>query len=221
MPVLLTSDSAQRWNPWSAMWAPLLGPNESEPTSAMLSADPGLALWVAGDSLVHALRFDTRNAYSTDTANQSALLTSDRSTDEFAPDRLGTDGDVSFGFAGLELRNGASAFLTDATFADVSVDFTGTGSGLQFVLRDNVTGAVFPILQGTCLPLLGEKPTAVQVVRQGGALSAGPIGGPLAQCNTAPPTASERLAIGFQGPGPGEGTATVSSVTVRRLGSAD
>jgi hypothetical protein len=220
-PVLLTSEGAEQWGPWRGGFTPLLGigTSSSLPTLAMLSADPGLALWVEEDSFVHALRFSARNVYSTDTAGQPALLGDDvNDPNEFAPDRL-VGADVSSEGPGVALQNSASVFLTDATFADVSIEFSASGP-LELVLRDNVLGTPFYFFQGTCLPPLGSLPTSLQVVRTGSTVKAGVTGQSVADCMTGL-MANERVAIGFQGPGPGEGTATVSSVTVRRLGSAD
>ena len=215
-PVLITGGTVRQRDPWTGEWSALpgVGALSSLPTTAMLSADPGLALWVAQSSFVNALRFATRNTYSTDTAQDAPLLVDDAG--EFAPDRLaGTDA-TFVAKKGVELRNGASAFLTDATFADFSIDFAATGV-VQVVLRDNDTGVLLPFVEGTCLPLPGKGPTSMKLVRKGATVSAG-TNGQLTPCMTSL-LASERVAVGFQGTGPD--AATVTSVVVQRLGPTD
>ncbi len=212
-PLLVAGGTARLYNPWAGVFFPPLvgGPGTSTPTSVALGADPGLALWIGEDALVHGLRFATRNAYSTDT---ETLLTSGTGTAEFAPDHLGSDGDAQFDGA-LELRNGASAFLTDATFADFSLSFTATGS-LSLVLRDDATGRPPPIPpDGACLFIHG--PTHVEVERRGSVVSIGTTGQTPRPCMV-DLTATERVSIGFQGPE--MGTASVASVTVRREGGS-
>jgi hypothetical protein len=179
------------------------------PTSTSLAADPGLALWLGSDSSIYALRSSTRNAYSTDTAGET-LLVSDAT--QFAPDRLVTASAFSFGSSGLTLTDGASAFLTDETFLDVSVSFVATGDP-SLVLRDSASGAEFAFDEESgCLPLIGQA-TKVTLTVSSGLVSAG-SGGSLSPCMS-PFSASERLSVGFRGPP--SGSATVTSVTVDRL----
>jgi hypothetical protein len=212
-PVLVAGGTVRQWDPWKGDFSPPLnvGLMLSKPR-VMLAADPGLALWVADDSFVHALRFATRNAYSTD----GELLSTDPS--DFAPDRL-VGKNVSFANRKLELGSGASAFLTDATFADFSIDFTATGP-VQLLLRDNDTGQVFYFgAAGTCFPLLSKsKPANLRVERKGATVSL-VSNGRTTPCNGGNLGATERVAIGFLGPE--AGSAFVDSVTVDRLAPAD
>ena len=65
------------------------------PLPAVIAAAPGLALWLAEDSFLQVLRFDTRGPFATDFEPPSYLDTDDRYT---SPDRLpGTDVNFSVG----------------------------------------------------------------------------------------------------------------------------
>jgi hypothetical protein len=223
-PLLVTVDGVTRWQPWFDSFETPSGPIAlplSLPSLTYLSADPGLALWLAGDSQIHALRFDTRNAYSTDLPNQAPLLTDD--TNEFAPDRLAGGPDVVFEEGnGLTLMNGASVFYTDATFADVFVTFTASSSQLTPVFRDNDTGVMFPVPLATCIGSSFALSQPVQVQRSGASISAGfvTVQGLAPQpCPGHAPVLGERVAIGFMAPA--MGAVTLSGVTVTRLGSAN
>jgi hypothetical protein len=220
-PVYFSDSGAVRWDPWNSVFDIPLG-NAAEGSSspvASLSADPGLALWLGGDSHVWGLRFDTRNAYSTD---MTTLLS--ETSAEFAPDRLVKVPDP-MGIidispfesgVGVTLRNGGSVYLTDATFADFTVQFTPTGS-LTLILLDETTGTALTFDQSSCLPVVLEGP--LLVTRSGGSLSAA-IVAPGAPATPTPcagaPAAGDRVALGFQAPS-GQ-TASVSSVLVTRVG---
>jgi hypothetical protein len=142
-PILWTGDRWLRWEPWRGEFVPTptltltkVGPE----TDAIVAPDGGLAAWISRDpsndrTVVFGLRFDTRSAYTTDSA-EGALLVSD--TSKFAPDRLTTPGDTTLAFdvtRGLVLAAGASAYLTDATFASFTLDLDITGGAPIVVLR--------------------------------------------------------------------------------------
>jgi hypothetical protein len=116
----------------------------------------------------------------------------------------------------VTLQNGASVFLTDATFLDVSIVFTAVGP-LSLALRDNDTGDELDLYPGNCLPPTLSTEMSIQVDRKGTTVSAGVVGS-LTQCAGAPP-AAERVAVGFRAP-PGE-MATVGLVSVTRLGASN
>jgi hypothetical protein len=225
MPLLIVNSSVSRYDPWENGFAVILSTTlpESLPIDTFVSADPGLALWQSQDDHLNAFRFDMRNAYSTDSPGAAPGLSSEPT--EWAPDRAaGTD--VSFvSETGLTLSNSASAFLTDATFADVSITFTISSSLLTPVLRDNDTGALFPIDLSPCVNKGAMFLDAiVEVQRSGATVSAGLVteqGTALNPCSVSGLGASERVALGFRGPTPGRGSATVSDVTVTRLGSTN
>jgi hypothetical protein len=221
-PVLFADDGAWRWQPWNNTFTPL--PSAAEGLNvpvASVSPDVGLALWLGNDSRVWSMRFDTRNLYATDPGTTLLL---DTNTSEFAPDRLvnvaDLAGDIDVVFqsgVGVTLQNGASVFLTDATFLDVSIVFMAAGP-LSLALRDNDTGDELDVYSGHCLPSTLPKGKALQVERKGGSVSAGIAGNVLAPCAGAPP-AGERVAVGFRAL-PGD-EATVSLVSVNRLGPAN
>jgi hypothetical protein len=142
------------------------------------SPDVGLALWLENTGVdagkVVGLRFDSRGPYSTDV---QTLLSTD--TQSIAPDRLptGTSPDAS-GSAltfdsvnGLTLKKNAAVVLTDATFADFSLDLqTINGGEPQIFLRDD-SGNEFTIgtdATSTCAIPSGDQ---LQVTRNGGSIS--------------------------------------------------
>jgi hypothetical protein len=219
-PVLLTADRALRWNPWSGAFDRLPSsavPNVSVPTTALLSPDPGLGLWLGSDGHVWGLRFDVRNAYSTDA---TTLLSED--TAETAPDRLLPSPDLSFlREQGLTLRNGASVFVTDATFADATLTFEAADGPFRLILRDNDTGLEFEVgKEGSCFEDDLPMDTQIQVVRQGATLRAGIAGtAPLGSCTIPAWLETARVAVGFRGPV--NGTSTIRAVSVERTGSRD
>jgi hypothetical protein len=245
MPLMVTEDSASRWDPWQDEFvaSPACGtsgaiqlPTGTVPTTTLLAADPGLALWLGSDTAIYAARFDTRNIYSND--SQTLLA----GACDMAPDRLvfPSGSDVTFEPGiGLTLQNGASAFLTDATFADVSVRFTSTftaDSSLTVLFRDNDTGTKFSVDLAPCIdPQVKQFPqdTTFLVERRGSLVTAGLVQDSTADAGAAVLStcsvfglqagarvaleAGERVAVGFLGPS--SGLAKVSAVTVKRLGS--
>ncbi len=205
-PVLMTGASAAlRWNPWTATFTSL-GPGSlglSSPTTAFLSATPGLAAWLGEDSNVWTLRFDTHGPYATDFAHGDYLLTDDEFT---APDRL-PGPDVSFAVdAGASLSNGASVWLTDATFAAVTLSVVlPEGGAASVLLRDPSGYQVVCSVAGA--PPLGS----IQVVRSGASVSVSGAGS--GGC-TGARAADARVALGLAAP-PG-GTSHVRNLAVER-----
>jgi hypothetical protein len=219
-PVLLTAEAALRWNAWNGSFDSLKSsavPTVSLPTTALLSADPGLGLWLGSDGHVWSLRFDVRNLYSTDVQK---LLSQD--TAETAPDRLLPSPDIAFlSGLGLTLRNGASIFVTDATFADATVSFEAAEGPFRLILRDNETGLEFEVGQeGSCFETDLPMDTQIQVVRQGATLRVGIAGtSPFAPCSVPTWLETARIAVGFRGPV--NGMSTIRDVSVQRTGSPE
>jgi hypothetical protein len=229
-PVLFSNDGAVRWNPWLNLFQSIVGSPEGLSTPvATLSPDPGLALWLGADNNVWALRFDTRNIYSTDEPSTKLL---ELTSSEFAPDRLAQVGSQDAGVdagvvafncgVGVTMQEGAGAFLTDATFADFTVDYVVTGP-LSLALLDPDSGQEFDFdVQNDCLGLeAGILPigTGIHVERHGTTVSARLAGvATLMTCVESLADASERVAVGFRAP---MGVASVTSVSVKRLGSSD
>jgi hypothetical protein len=188
------------------------------PTTALLSADPGLGIWLGSDAHVWGLRFDTRNAYATDPPTAPPLLLD--GTAETAPDRLLPSSDIQFTpEEGLRLSNGASVFITDATYADAEIDFTAAEGPFRLILRDNDTGLEFEVgREGSCFTDELPMDTSMRVVRQGATLSAGVVGtSPFTSCVIPAWLETARIAVGFRGPLVGE--STISAVTAKRTGS--
>jgi hypothetical protein len=135
-PVLWTGDRWLRWQPWSGSFAALGALDEmpARVSSAVASPDPGLAMWLdESASMLTTLRFDDRGTYS---PLRGPLFLVD--TADTAPDRLSGPSGASFDASlGLVLVSGASAFVTDRTYADATIDVDApTGEPALVVLRD-------------------------------------------------------------------------------------
>ncbi len=137
-PVLWTGRRWMRWSPWFGSFEAIADAPESGPSlDAIGSGDRGLALWVddrkeAGMN-INGFRFATRTQFG---AIPKPLLVS--GTEQLAPDRLaGTAGSsITFDPArGLVLGTGASAFLTDVTFANFELQIDVTAAAPTIVLR--------------------------------------------------------------------------------------
>ena len=134
-PALWTGRRWMRWSPWFGGFEPLANAPDPQKDSApgprldiIANGDSGLALWLddRGDAglNVTGFRFATRTRFG---AVPKPLLVN--GTEQLAPDRLaGTPGSsIQLDPArGLVLGSGASAFLSDVTFADfeLEVDIT-------------------------------------------------------------------------------------------------
>lgn len=148
-PVLWTGERWLRWEPWFAAFKPISdapfgntvltdgtkifnGPQGT----AIANGDRGLTLWLDDRALgmfVRGYRFDTRSPYGV--APNPMLV---ENTNGLAPDRLAGLPGSSISFTkgrGLELREGASAFVSDLTFADVTIDVDIVGQAAAVVLR--------------------------------------------------------------------------------------
>jgi hypothetical protein len=137
-PVLWTGRRWLRWTPWFGAFQPIAGAPSTGPTlDAIASGDPGLALWLedrgeAGMN-VTGFRFATRTRF--DAVPKPLLVTG---LEQLAPDRLAGSRASSLYFdpdRGLMLGPGASAFLTDVTFADLELEVDVTASAPSVVLR--------------------------------------------------------------------------------------
>jgi hypothetical protein len=155
-PALWTGQRWMRWQPWFGAFqaisdAPVKGcpgqapniPCSPGPTlDAIASGDSGLALWLdpiksqTGDLVstnIVGFRFATRTRFA---AVPKPLLLA--GPEQLAPDRLAGFPGSSIQFEaerGLVLGPGASAFLTDVTFADFELDVDVTASAATIVLR--------------------------------------------------------------------------------------
>ena len=202
-PVLWTGDGRWlRWQPWQGAFGALglLDPSAPAPASATTSAEPGFALWLdrQAQPVLHALRFDTRGEYST---LEGPLLGTTAS--DVSPDRLAQQGVASFdALVGLELGPGASAFVTDRTYANLAVDVDApTGEPAFVVLRDDL-GVELEVGGVTCPGALAKAgaPSSLHVERAAGTVNWTIAGGAHGTCRTGVRSGA-RLSVGVRAPG--------------------
>jgi hypothetical protein len=197
-PVLWTGDRWLRWSPWSGSFGALavLDAVPAHVGDAWSSPDPGLALWLdPTTSTLKGLRFDARGAYA---SLPSSLLVAD--ANEMAPDRLAAAGVVSFdpSLNALVLTAGASAFVTDRTYADVAIDVDApTGEPAVAVLRDGL-GAELEVGGFSCPGAAAPGVTSAHVERHGAAVTWSVAGGAPHAC-AAGVAPGARLSIGLRG----------------------
>jgi hypothetical protein len=214
-PALWTGDRWLRWQPWNGAFG-LLDVLDTLPANVSPVAtapDPGLAAWLDTASwAVTALRFDTRGPYST---LPGPLLVND--ANDVAPDRLTAPGLVAFDpIQGLSLGAGASAFVTDRSYADVALDVDApTGQPALVVLRDLQANELEVGGSGCAgVPLAGS--TSVHVERKGAAVTWALASGLTGACASSV-AADARITLGVRGVDPGP--SVVRNVRVTRLGS--
>ncbi len=213
-PLLFTGRRWLRWQPWFAAFqqvidAPAPVPNVGGPaSSAFTSPDPGLALWLddQGEAgmFVRGFRHGTRNELA---PVPRPLLVKD--TAFLAPDRFAAPEVYRFDVGrGLVLAPGASAFLTDVTFAGVSVELQVTSAAPRVVLRDDrgeeleIGGPGCPVRAGSRQKLTIERGlTSVRVMVDEG--QPGACAGKL--------RAEARVAVGLRGAPEGEAVAAGSA----------
>ncbi len=210
-PLLWTGDRWLRWDGWRASFAPLFeatgapGPAKAAP---LLAPDPGLAMWLDGDHLA-GLRYDATGPFESFPGSllhvDEAHLSPDR-----APEPAGMRFDASLG---LVLPPATSAFVDDATFADVTLDLT-TAPGLAplVVFRDPQTSIEHVVGGAGCTIAAAEK--KLHLERHGAALLVGVDDGAMHACQV-PLGASERLAVGVRGASSPPGS-VVKDLTITR-----
>ena len=222
-PVLWTGQRWLRWQPWFGTFQPIAdAPPRGPRTSAFASGDPGLALWLddraddatpevvlEGQLYVRGYRFATRSRFGT---VRNPLLVDGPSG--LAPDRVtGTPGS-SINFiegSGLELGPGASAFVTDVTYADVTIELDG-GAIPSVVLRQE-DGRELEVGGATCA-LTQSATKSLKVTRRGKRVDVIVDGGEPRVCPTEL-DADARLAIGVRGAG-GTGASLARNLRITR-----
>jgi hypothetical protein len=206
-PVLWTGGADARWlrwQPWAGSFGalPVLDDAGGRTIASAASPDPGTALWLDANDPANprlaALRFDARGDYST---LDGPLLLS--GTNDIAPDRVPAPGVVSFDpTAGLTLAPGASAFVTDRTYADVRVDVDAPdGEPALLVLRDT-SGNELEVGGASCPgAIVTGAPSSLTVERHGAQVTWSVSGGVAAPCPSASTTigAEARVTIGVRG----------------------
>jgi hypothetical protein len=215
-PALWTGDRWLRWAPWSAAFVALdvLDDVPSHLGDAWAAPDPGLAVWLdAMTSSVFALRFDNRGEYS---PLPSSILVADAT--ETAPDRRASPGVVAFDttLGGLVLAPGASAFVTDRSYADVAIDVDApTGEPALVVLRD-AAGNELEVGGVSCAGAVAAGETSLHVERRGRAVTWSIAGGAAGAC-AGTVAAGARVAVGLRG-APSASRSVAKALRVARLG---
>jgi hypothetical protein len=138
-PALWTGSRWLRWQPWFGAFEPIAdAPSGGPMTDVIANGDSGLALWLddqgAAGMYVTGYRFATRTKYG---AVPKPLLVD--GPGQLAPDRLSGIAGSSIRFErerGLVMGPGASAFLTDVSFADFALDVDITAGPPNVVLRE-------------------------------------------------------------------------------------
>ncbi len=142
-PMLWTGKRWMRWQPWFGAFQTVADAPETGPAlDAIANGDSGLALWIEdriengqfAGMYVTGFRFATRTRFA---AVPKPLLVD--GPGQLAPDRLAGIAGSSIRFdrdQGLVMGPGASAFLTDVSFADFDLDVDVTAAAPSIVLRD-------------------------------------------------------------------------------------
>lgn len=237
-PVLFTGKQWLRWQPWFGAFeriadAPVpvpsrvLGPICAEidpfkPTAPrdcppIVNGDPGLALWLetvrepqAGTptgTSVTGWRFASRTRFDTP---RKPLLVDGPSG--LAPDRLAGTPGSSIRFVegrGLVMGPGASAFVTDVTFADVLVELDVVDAPPSIVLREE-TGRELEVGGVDCAFTANAK-QHITVLRKGTQVTVRADEGETRTCQ-APVTDGARVQIGIRG---GSGVSTSGATNLR------
>ena len=196
-PVLWTGLQWQRWRPWAAAFQPIANaPSVGPSTTAITNGDSGLALWLDDSStsqlFVTGYRFDTQSRFGSPpgpflTENMTGL----------APDRIAgrADSAIRFDDEGLHLGSGASAFVTDTTFADVSASIDTTGATAIVLRQDDSTELS---VGGNECPYATPPTKSLRVERTGTTVHYSIDDAPLRAC-TAQLKDGTRLRIGLRG----------------------
>lgn len=138
-PALWTGARWLRWQPWFGAFEPIADAPSTGPTTDLIAnGDSGLALWLddrgPAGMYVTGYRFATRTKYG---AVPKPLLID--GPGQLAPDRLSGISGSSIRFErerGLVMGPGASAFLTDVSFGDFTLDVDVTAGPPSVVLRE-------------------------------------------------------------------------------------
>ncbi len=214
-----------RWQPWVGAFAALevLDDTPGRVMGPGASPDPGTALWLdttTATARLAALRFDVRGEYST---LSGPLLVSD--TTDMVPDRLPTDGLLSFdpGAGHLTLDPGttppgASAFVSDRTYADVRIELDApTGQPALVVLRDAL-GDEMEVGGAACAgTVVTGAASTLTVERKGANITWTIAGGASGKC-TLGFDADARVSVGVRA-APDLVQSVVTNLRVTRLGT--
>lgn len=215
-PALWTGRRWMRWSPWLARFDAMTNAPDGSAGGitgpelpATANGDAGLALWLATSATttnVIGFRFATRTPWD---RVPKPLLTA--GVERFAPDRIATETSGTIRFdrtLGLVLGTGASAFLTDATFAAFDAELDITSNAPTVVLRSD-RGDELEVGGLSCAYAQTAK-TSLRIRREAERVLVSIDGAPARPC----PTLLEpgaRVSLGLRG------TAGVSSSSGRNL----
>lgn len=197
-PVLWTGDRWLRWEPWLEAFTvqgdAVSGPGPA-PEDVIASPDPGLLFWIDGDGHVIGWRFSVRHAFVADRlpylVTGTALLAPDRS-----PSLAAMTFDVDLGLA---LPDGASVFVSDARYLDLTLDVDAPEEAVPHVVLRTDAGGVVEVGGPDCpLPSV-SLPASLHVERRGASVTYR-VGGTSGACATGI-VAGTRVAVGLRGPG--------------------
>ena len=214
-PALWTGSRWLRWQPWFGAFEPIAdAPTTGPMTDAIVNGDSGLALWLddQGEAgmYVTGYRFATRSKYG---AVPKPLLID--GPGQLAPDRLSGISGSSIRFErerGLIMGPGASAFLTDVSFADFALDLDVTAGPPSIVLRED-TGKELEIGGAGCGFTQAAK-RHIAVRRAGATVFVRSDEGEERTCPTTV-TETARISIGVRG-GAGTGLSGARNLVVVR-----
>jgi hypothetical protein len=217
-PILWTGKRWMRWQPWFGAFQTVADAPDGGPAGDVLAnGDSGLALWLEDRAeagmYVTGFRFATRSRYG---AVPKPLLVD--GPGQLAPDRLAGIAGSSIRFdrdQGLVMGPGASAFLTDVSFADFTLDVDVTAAAPSIVLREE-SGRELEIGGAGCAFAQGAQ-RHVFVRRSGRAVFVRADEGEERTCPTELDP-SARVAIGVRG-GLGTGLSGARNLIVSRRGS--
>ncbi|MBX3186010.1 MAG: hypothetical protein KF819_03300, partial [Labilithrix sp.] len=226
-PVLWTGRRWMRWDPWFSVFLPIADAQQDGPTPPaddappdshrippIASGDDGLALWLddrggAGMN-VTGFRFATRSRFGT---VPSPMLVD--GPGGLAPDRVAGFVSSAIRFVtgqGLELGPGAAAFVTDFTFANVTIELEVLGAAPSIVLRQD--GGRELEIGGAACPLTRSGTQAIYVERTGKHVRVRVDDGELRECPTELPQGA-RISVGLRGAA-GGGTALARNLRITR-----
>ena len=210
-PILWTGTDWLRWDAYGGDFVLLNELDDHVDATARCSPDPGLALWLdsaAQPEQLVALRYDTSNAYS---AVESPLLATD--IGDTAPDSAPWAGGVHFDPAsGMALGPQVGVFVTDRTYADVSVDLDApTGQPAFVELRDSAGGALDVGSIDCPGAIVPGTPSTVHVERHGAQVT-WTSGGRSGTCTL--PAGNGRISVGVRGP---SSPSVAKNLVVKRL----
>lgn len=221
-PVLWTGQRWLRWQPWFGAFQPIPdAPPRGPRTGAFAGGDSGLALWLddrADDDddvllenqlYVRGYRFATRSRFG---MVRNPLLVDGPSG--LAPDRVtGTPGS-SINFVegrGLELGPGASAFVTDVTYADVTIELDGASAPSVVLRQEN--GRELEVGGAACA-FTQSATKSLRIARKGPRVEVSVDDGEPRVCPTELDPGA-RVAIGVRGTG-GAGVSVARNLRISR-----